>query len=136
MTENEIISVIIPIYNVERYLDKCIRSVVDQTYKNLEIILVDDESPDQCGTICDKWAEKDKRIRVIHKTNGGLSDARNAGTDATEGDWIFYLDSDDYLEKNALETVVNIQKEYQSDIVVGNYSYLYEDHEDTAQIRS
>ena len=97
MTENEIISVIIPIYNVEKYLDKCIRSVVEQTYKNLEIILVDDGSPDQCGTICDKWAEKDKRIRVIHKTNGGLSDARNAGLDAAAGAFIGFVDSDDYI---------------------------------------
>lgn len=75
MTENEMISVIIPVYNVEKYLDKCIRSVVEQTYKNLEIILVDDGSPDQCSAICDKWAKRDERIRVIHKANGGLSDA-------------------------------------------------------------
>lgn len=127
------INVVIPVYNVEKYLKDCMESVLAQTYTDFQVVLVDDGSTDGCPGICDAYAEQDARVKVIHKTNGGLSDARNAGTEAAEGDWIFYLDSDDYLEKNALETVVNIQKEYQSDIVVGNYSYLYEDHEDTAQ---
>lgn len=127
------ISVVIPVYNVEKYLKDCTESVLAQTYTDFQVVLVDDGSTDGCPGICDAYAEQDARVKVIHKTNGGLSDARNAGTESAEGDWIFYLDSDDYLEQNALETVVNIQKEYQSDIVVGNYSYLYEDHEDTAQ---
>lgn len=127
------ISVVIPVYNVEKYLKDCMESVLAQTYTDFQVVLVDDGSTDGCPGICDAYAEQDARVKVIHKINGGLSDARNAGADASEGDWIFYLDSDDYLEQNALETLVNIQKEYQSDIVVGNYSYLYEDHEDTAQ---
>lgn len=127
------ISVIIPVYNVEKYLKDCMESVLAQTYTDFQVVLVDDGSIDGCPGICDAYAERDARVNVIHKANGGLSDARNAGTEAAEGDWIFYLDSDDYLEQNALETLVNIQKEYQSDIVVGNYSYLYEDHEDTSQ---
>jgi len=118
MTENEIISVIIPIYNVERYLDKCIRSVVEQTYKNLEIILVDDGSPDQCGTICDKWAEKDKRIRVIHKTNGGLSDARNAGLDAATGAYIGFVDSDDYIHPQMYQRLYEELAEYSADLAI------------------
>lgn len=97
MTETEAISVIIPVYNVEKYLEKCIRSVVEQTYINLEIILVDDGSTDQSGSICDKWLEKDERIRVIHKVNGGLSDARNAGLNAASGVYIGFVDSDDYI---------------------------------------
>ena len=81
-----LISVIVPVYKVENYLDRCVQSIVDQTYRNLEIILVDDGSPDNCGTMCDAWAEKDARIKVIHKKNGGLSDARNVGMSIATGD--------------------------------------------------
>ncbi len=94
----ELISVIVPIYKVEAYLDKCVRSIVDQTYKNLEIILVDDGSPDRCGAMCDAWAARDSRIRVIHKSNGGLSDARNAGMAVAAGEYIAFVDSDDWIE--------------------------------------
>ena len=97
MTE-PLISVIIPVYNVEKYLEKCISSVVGQTYKNIEIILVDDGSTDKSGTMCDLLAEKDSRIVVIHKANGGLSSARNAGLDIAKGDYIGFVDSDDWIE--------------------------------------
>ena len=93
----ELISVIVPIYKVEAYLERCIRSIVNQTYKNLEIILVDDGSPDSCPDICDVWKEKDDRIKVIHKKNGGLSDARNAGMQIMTGTYISYIDSDDWV---------------------------------------
>ena len=126
MTENEIISVIIPIYNVEKYLDKCIRSVVEQTYKNLEIILVDDGSPDQCGTICDKWAEKDKRIRVIHKTNGGLSDARNAGLDAAAGAFIGFVDSDDYIHTQMYQRLYEKLKVFNADMAICGFNWVDE----------
>lgn len=91
------VSVIVPIYKVESYLDQCVQSIVDQTYKNLEIILVDDGSPDHCPIVCDAWAEKDSRIRVIHKENGGFSSARNVGLDAATGDYIQFVDSDDWI---------------------------------------
>ena len=91
------ISIIVPIYKVEEYLDECILSIINQTYNNLEIILVDDGSPDNCGKKCDEWAEKDNRIVVIHKQNGGLSDARNAGIDKATGQFIAFVDSDDYI---------------------------------------
>ena len=93
----DLISVIVPVYKVEEYLDRCVQSIVNQTYSNLEIILVDDGSPDRCGAICDAWAEKDSRIRVIHKENGGLSDARNAGMAAATGQYIGFIDSDDRI---------------------------------------
>lgn len=111
------ISVIVPIYNVEQYLHKCIDSIVNQTYHNLEIILVDDGSPDQCGKICDEYAEKDSRIIVIHKPNGGLSEARNAGLNIAKGDYILFVDSDDWLETNACESVINFAKDHNADIV-------------------
>lgn len=98
-----LISVIIPVYKVEQYLDKCIESVVNQTYKNLEIILVDDGSPDTCPQKCDDWKNKDKRIIVIHKENGGLSDARNKGIDISKGKYITFIDSDDYIEEQYIE---------------------------------
>ena len=91
------VSVIIPVYNVEQYLNRCIDSVLNQTYKDFEIILVDDGSTDKSGEICDVYAEKDSRITVIHKENGGLSDARNFGIDAARGDFLTFLDSDDYF---------------------------------------
>lgn len=94
---NKLISVVVPIYKVEKYLDRCVESIVKQTYKNLEIILVDDGSPDNCPKMCDEWAKKDKRIKVIHKKNGGLSDARNAGLDIMTGEYVTFVDSDDYI---------------------------------------
>ena len=97
------ISIIVPIYNVEKYLENCINNLVNQTYTNLEIILVDDESPDGCPAICDKWAEKDSRIKVVHKKNAGLGMARNSGIDAMTGDYAMFVDSDDYLALNACE---------------------------------
>lgn len=100
MNELPLISVIIPVYRVEKYLEKCIRSIVEQTYSNLDIILVDDGSPDNCGAICDAWAEKDSRIRVIHKENGGAGLARNVGLDAAAGSLIAFVDSDDYIAPN------------------------------------
>ena len=99
----ELISVIVPVYKVEDCLDKCVRSIAAQTYSHLEIILVDDGSPDRCGAICDEWAEKDSRIRVIHKENGGLSDARNAGLEIATGDLISFIDSDDWIEPGFLQ---------------------------------
>lgn len=97
MNELPLISVIVPVYRVEAYLDKCIRSIAEQTYRNLEIILVDDGSPDRSGTICDAWAAKDSRIRVIHKENGGGGAARNTALDAAGGELIAFVDSDDYI---------------------------------------
>ena len=103
---NPLISVIVPIYNVEPYLCQCVDSVLSQTYKNLDIILVDDGSSDRSPAICDEYAKKDDRIRVIHKSNGGLSDARNVGFDSCKGESVFYLDADDYLESQCLEMLV------------------------------
>ena len=92
-----LISVIVPVYGVEAYLNQCIDSILAQTHKNLEIILVDDGSPDRCPTICDEYARKDSRVRVIHKKNGGLSDARNAGLEIATGEYIGFVDSDDWI---------------------------------------
>lgn len=123
------ISVIIPVYNVEQYLPQCVESILAQTYQRLEIILVDDGSTDGSGRVCDELAQRDGRIRVIHKPNGGLSDARNAGTEACNGEFVFYLDSDDYLEQDAIMALACIQSESQANVVIGNYSYTYADHE-------
>lgn len=98
--QGPLISLIVPVYRVEAYLDKCIRSLVEQTYTNLEILLVDDGSPDASGAICDRWAQKDPRIRVIHKENGGAGQARNVALDQARGQWIGLVDSDDFLEKH------------------------------------
>lgn len=98
-----LISVIVPCYNVEEYLPKCIESILNQTYRNLEILLVDDGSPDNCGRICDEYAAKDSRIRIIHKKNGGLSDARNAALDVMTGEYVTFIDSDDYVSDDYVE---------------------------------
>lgn len=97
------ISIIVPIYKVERYLKRCVDSILNQTFTDFELILVDDGSPDNCGRICDEYAEKDNRIYVIHKENGGLSDARNAGLDYATGQYIIFVDSDDFVEPDLLE---------------------------------
>lgn len=109
---NELVSVIVPIYGVEDYLGKCIDSIINQTYKELEIILVDDGSPDKCPEICDEYAKKDSRVRVIHKKNGGLSDARNAGIDVAKGAYFVFIDSDDWVEATMVEHLLNSCKKY------------------------
>jgi len=121
------VSVIIPVYNVEKYLDQCIESVVSQTYKELEIILVDDGSKDTSGALCDKWAAMDNRIKVIHKANGGLADARNCGTACATGEWILYIDSDDWYENNThIETLVRHAQNTDSDVVCFDYRRYFE----------
>ena len=96
------ISIIVPIYNVEKYLDECMLSLLNQTLKDIEIILVDDESPDNCPKMCDDYAKKDKRVIVIHKKNGGQVSARQAGLDAAKGEYLMFLDSDDYILPKAI----------------------------------
>lgn len=102
------VSIVVPIYNVEKYLHKCVDSIIGQTYHNLEIILVDDGSPDNCPAICDEYQKKDSRVRVIHKPNGGLSDARNAGLDIATGEYISFVDSDDWIECDTIEKMLNL----------------------------
>jgi len=101
--ENDLISIVVPIYKVEKYLKKCLDSIINQSYRNLEIILIDDGSPDNCGKICDEYAIIDNRIKVVHKENGGLSDARNCGIDIAKGKYITFVDSDDYIESQYVE---------------------------------
>lgn len=117
MENQALISVIIPVYNVEEYLRECVDSVLCQTYRNFEIILVDDGSTDSSGEICDEYLEKDDRITVIHQKNGGLSAARNSGLSEAEGKYVYFLDSDDYIADNLLETLVEIDEKDNSDIV-------------------
>lgn len=114
--EYPLISVIVPVYKVEAYLEKCVKSIQNQTYRNLEIILVDDGSPDRGGEICDKLAAEDSRIRVIHKKNGGVSDARNAGLDAVTGEYIGFVDSDDWIDPEMYEALYNQMVEQQAQI--------------------
>ncbi len=114
------ISIIVPIYKVEDYLDRCVKSLIAQTYKNIEIILVDDGSPDGCPQKCDDWAARDDRIIVIHKENGGLSDARNAGIRIAKGEYLLFVDSDDYIELDSCEKFITIAEKTHADIIVGN----------------
>lgn len=120
------ISVIVPIYKVEEYLDRCVRSIAEQTYGDLEIILVDDGSPDGCPAICDAWAEKDGRIKVIHKENGGLSDARNAGMAIATGEYVAFIDSDDSIEPDFIQTLYDSITEYNADVAECAVSYVDE----------
>lgn len=121
MNNNELISIIVPIYNVEEYLPKCIDSIINQTYKNLEIILIDDGSTDSSPKICDEYMNKDSRIIVIHKDNGGLSSARNKGLEISKGNYVCFIDSDDYLEPTMIEELKNNMDKYNSDISCCNF---------------
>lgn len=125
----ELISVIVPIYKVEAYLDRCVQSIVNQTYTNLEIILVDDGSPDQCPQMCDTWAKKDARVRVVHKENGGLSDARNAGLSIAGGEYIAFVDSDDAVEPNYLSSLYQAMRQEKADIAECGVLLVGEDGE-------
>lgn len=122
MKQDALISVIVPIYNVEQYLPKCVDSILCQTYRNLEVILVDDGSPDRAGEICDAYAEQDSRVRVIHKRNGGLSSARNAGIDIARGDYLSFVDSDDWIEPDTYEAMLAAMERWQVSLVcAGRY---------------
>ena len=116
------VSIIVPIYNVEKYIHECIDSLIGQTYSDVEIILVDDASPDGCPAICDEYAQKDERIRVIHKPNGGLSDARNAGIEIASGDYLIFVDSDDYIVSDMVEQLIYMAEESGADIAACGYS--------------
>ncbi|MBE5917755.1 MAG: glycosyltransferase family 2 protein [Pseudobutyrivibrio ruminis] len=116
--KNALISVVVPIYKVESYLRRCIESILSQTYRNFELILVDDGSPDCSGKICDDYADKDRRIKVIHKENGGLSDARNYGTRTATGDYISYIDSDDWVAPDYLELLYKALEDNAADVSV------------------
>lgn len=125
--DHPLISVIVPVYKVEPYLDRCVRSIVNQTYRNLEIILVDDGSPDNCPAMCDAWAEKDSRVKVIHKENGGLSDARNAGLAAAAGEYIGFVDSDDWVSPDMYWLLYETMVEHDSDISACGVEMVWED---------
>lgn len=129
------ISIIIPVYNVEKYLRRCIDSIVNQTYRNIEIILVNDESPDKCGEICDGYAKIDSRIKVIHKENGGLSSARNAALDIISGEYIMFVDSDDWIKEDSLEQLKKyIDADY--DIINFKFSFVKENLKDIIETHS
>ena len=118
------ISIIVPVYKVEEYLRRCIDSILSQTYKDFELILVDDGSPDNCGAICDEYAQKDSRITVIHKENGGLSSARNAGLEIAKGDYIGFVDSDDEIAPRCYEALHYFMETDGSDIVTYNHNSI------------
>ena len=122
-----LVSVIIPVFRVEDYLNRCVESVCRQTYKTLEIILVDDGSDDNCPQMCDDWTKKDNRIKVVHKQNGGLSDARNAGMRVMTGEFVYFLDSDDYIVDNAIERMVSVITEKMADAVSFGYTKIDDD---------
>lgn len=126
-----LVSVIVPIYKVESYLEKCVHSIMHQTYDNLEIILVDDGSPDSCGLMCDDFATSDKRIRVIHQKNQGLSEARNHGIDICTGSYILLVDADDYIEPNTVEYLLQTSKDTCADVVCCGFYREYTDKSTT-----
>ena len=127
MKKQKLVSIIVPIYNVEKYLSECIDSILRQSYDNLEIILVNDGATDSCGLICDRYACKDKRIVVLHKENGGLSDARNAGLSHAHGKYIAFVDSDDYIEADMISELYNACHNQDADIVVCGRRQVWED---------
>lgn len=129
MLNNEVeplVSIIIPVYGVEKYLEKCVKSVIKQSYKNLEILLIDDGSKDKSGKICDELSENDIRIKVYHKKNGGLSDARNYGLKHATGEYIMFVDSDDYININMVKKMIAIANSYNLDIVMCDFSIVNE----------
>lgn len=122
-----LVSVVVAAYNVERYIEKCIKSLIQQTYQDIEILLIDDGSTDRSGAICDRYAKIDSRIRVIHKKNGGLSDVRNTGLLQAVGTYLMYVDGDDYVSENYVETVVSCASKYHADVVIFDFEEIEED---------
>lgn len=120
------ISVIVPVYKAEQYLERCVKSILEQTYQNFELILVDDGSPDNSSSLCDEWAKNDNHIYVIHKENGGASSARNAGLKIAKGNWIAFADSDDWLDRTALKTLYDLANQYNVPMAIGGMRVVQE----------
>ena len=137
MNESVKVSVIVPIYNVEKYIGKCILSIIEQTYKNIEIILVDDGSLDDSGNIADEYATRDNRIKVIHKANAGVSAARNSGLDAATGDFVCFSDGDDYVMPNYVEHLLKLCLTYHADVAytVDMYTTFHNEHIANSQVK-
>lgn len=133
---NDLISIIVPVYKVEKYLNRCVDSILNQTYRNLEIILVDDGSPDRCGEICDEYSRLDDRVKVIHKENGGLSDARNAGIHIAQGEFFSFVDSDDWVHQEYIERMHELLKISKADISVCNFLRTSKEEEKTEIIKT
>lgn len=119
MEQESLISIIVPVYGVEPYLDACVKSLTGQTYRNVEILLVDDGSPDRCPQLCDEWAARDSRVRALHKPNGGLSDARNAGLDAARGAYVMFVDSDDFVDAHIVADLYALLRQTGADVACG-----------------
>ena len=126
MKQVKMISIVIPIYNVEKHLEKCLDSVLNQTYKNIELILADDGSTDRSGEICDRYAAKDSRIKIIHKANGGVCSARNAAFKYVTGDYITFIDSDDYIDSNTYSEIMEYMNEKNADACFFGWTREYE----------
>lgn len=126
--KNKLLSIIVPVYNVEQYLSKCIESIIQQTYDNYELILVDDGTPDNSGLICDNYAKQFSQIKVIHKANGGLSSARNAGLDIAKGEYIAFVDSDDWIEPTIYSDMIDCIEKYSCDLVECGINLVYENY--------
>lgn len=122
------VSVVVPIYKVEKFLNRCIKSILNQTYKNLEVILINDGSPDRCGEIVEGYARIDKRVKVVHKDNGGLSEARNTGMEKVTGEFTVFVDSDDWLDSKMVEELINTSQRFQADIVQSAFYYAHDDY--------
>lgn len=122
-----VISIIVPVYKVEKYIDKCINSILKQSFEDFELILIDDGSPDNCPALCDKYALLDDRIKVVHKKNGGLSSARNAGIDVAKGEFLGFIDSDDWIDNDMYEILYNLAIKYNADIVECSYRNITND---------
>ena len=121
------VSIIIPVYKVEQYLARCVDSVLAQTYRDIQVILVDDGSPDCCGAICDDYAAKDSRVLALHKENGGVSSARNFGLQFVKGDYVTFCDSDDFYEPGWIGALVNAMEREQADMICADYTFYHED---------
>ena len=126
MPDKDLISVIVPVYKAEKYLDRCVRSILSKTYGNLEVILVDDGSPDQSGDLCDAFAAEDNRVRVIHQENGGVSAARNAGLDVMQGKYFCFVDSDDYVEREIIEKLHVALVHNNVDLAICGYKRIFD----------
>ena len=122
---NDLITVMVPVYNVEKYLDKCVTSILNQSYKNLDVLLINDGSTDHSGDICDKYVQLDKRVRVIHKFNEGVSKTRNQGIEYAKGKYLVFVDSDDYLEVDYCKNMYEAQQQYQDAFVMCGFKTVY-----------